>query len=355
MADQEAIKRELQKILPVDLKDQVEPLAKLINDLIDGKVTDNSQQEVSVKTAEVLGELIDKNKEVKVGSSVIEFTDTQTGDISIRDVTNGTSVHINLPTPATQNLSFPGVSNGELNLNRTQRRNRDIFSPMVAIFAGIGIGYFLAFVLGTYQFTGSRDFNRVETVVAETVFPVFLAQTASAQTPTPYFRNGSVLERVKARRKLLCGVNKNAPGFSVVHDESSSVGIDADYCIALQAAIGVEAVSFISVGPEERFTALLPGPNGEEPRIDVLFRNSSKTGVRDVALQVEAGPTYYYDDQRIMVHNSLAVTNTVDFERLYSPSSICVLPKTTSFDGLVARFGNRVEIKSNYTSDVSSQ
>ena len=64
---------------------------------------------------------------------------------------------------------------------------------------------------------------------------------AAAPTPAPAAGvpsgYGKTLEAIKARGKLICGVNSQVPGFGFVDSAGNFSGFDIDFCKALAAAI----------------------------------------------------------------------------------------------------------------------
>ncbi|MBN1563038.1 MAG: amino acid ABC transporter substrate-binding protein [Anaerolineae bacterium] len=143
--------------------------------------------------------------------------------------------------------------------------------------------------------------------------------TASAQD------GGSLLDVVKGRGKLVCGVNGQIPGFSFLDpDTNEMLGFDADFCRVLAAAIFGEVTAdnleFVMLTANERFTALQTG------QVDVLFRNTTWTTTRDGDLGIDFGPTTFYDGQGLMVKADLGVTSITELDG----ASICVLTGTTT-------------------------
>ena len=109
-------------------------------------------------------------------------------------------------------------------------------------------------------------------------------------------QGGGVLDAVKARGELNCGVSGAAIAFSVTQPDGSQVGFDADYCRAVAAAIlgDAEAVNFVALTAAERFTAVQTG------EVDVLMRNTTWTQSRDTDVGMDFGPTTYFDGQQLM-------------------------------------------------------
>ena len=106
-----------------------------------------------------------------------------------------------------------------------------------------------------------------------------------------------ILERVKARGKLICGVNGKLAGFSYVDDKGEWSGLDVDYCKAIAAAVlgDAKAVDFKPLLTKDRFTAL---QNGD---IDILMRNTTRTLTRDVTPNIAFAPTTFFDGQGLMI------------------------------------------------------
>lgn len=134
---------------------------------------------------------------------------------------------------------------------------------------------------------------------------------ASAQT----------LAAVKQRGTLNCGVSQGFAGFSAPDSRGEFRGLDADYCRAVAAAVlGDPAkVRFIPLTAQARFTALQTG------EIDVLFRNSTQTFLRDASLGINQGPVNFYDGQGFAVRRDANVTKVQELDG----ATICVAQGTT--------------------------
>ena len=138
-------------------------------------------------------------------------------------------------------------------------------------------------------------------------------------------RGGDLLPTVQERGRLVCGVSGTRVIFSETQPDGSVVGVDADYCRAVAAAVlgDADALEFVSLTTGERFAAVQSG------HIDVLFRSTTWTQSRDTDVGLDFGPTIYYDGQQLMAR---AADN-------YSPSSevaditgavVCALAGTTT-------------------------
>jgi general L-amino acid transport system substrate-binding protein len=133
--------------------------------------------------------------------------------------------------------------------------------------------------------------------------------------------DGSVLQRVQDRGRLVCGVNDAVPGFGVA-EAGTFEGFDIDYCRAVAAAVlgDAEAVDFTPLTAEQRFTALQAG------EIDVLIRNTTYTASRDGSEGARFLHTTFYDAQAMMVKAESDFQELADLDG----ATICVLSGTTT-------------------------
>lgn len=137
------------------------------------------------------------------------------------------------------------------------------------------------------------------------------------------------LAEVQARGSLLCGVNNAVPGFGFVDETGEHVGFDIDFCRAVAAGVlgDAEAVEFVDLTAEQRFTALQSG------EVDVLIRNTTRTSSRDGGLGATFLTTTFYDGQGMMVGADGGFTAIDDM----TDTTICVLSGTTTELNLTAR------------------
>jgi general L-amino acid transport system substrate-binding protein len=151
-------------------------------------------------------------------------------------------------------------------------------------------------------------------------------------------QGGATLDVVKARGKLICGVNNAVPGFGFVDQQGNFSGFDVDYCRALAAAIfnDPNAVEFRPLTAAARFTALAAG------EVDVLIRNTTWTFLRDVDLKTNFAPTTFYDGQGFMVRVSSNINTLTDL----NGATVCVLQGTTTEQNL-ADLARRLNITIN--------
>lgn len=121
---------------------------------------------------------------------------------------------------------------------------------------------------------------------------------AATPTETPAVKEPEgILERVKERKKLICGVNGKLAGFSYVNEKGEWSGLDVDYCKAIAAAVlgDAEAVEYKPLLAQDRFTSVQKG------EVDILMRNTTRTLTRDVTTNISFAPTTFFDGQGIML------------------------------------------------------
>jgi len=108
---------------------------------------------------------------------------------------------------------------------------------------------------------------------------------------------GAVLQRVKQRGKVVCGVNGRLAGFSYVNEAGEWSGLEVDFCRAIAAGVlgDDKAVIFRPTTAQDRFIALKKG------EIDVLLRNTSWTLSRSADPEISFAPVIFFDSQSIMV------------------------------------------------------
>lgn len=145
--------------------------------------------------------------------------------------------------------------------------------------------------------------------------PMSAASVAGAGT------DGAVVSRIVESGVVTCGVNDQNPGFGENVDGTYE-GFDIDFCRAIAAALlgDVEAVAFVPLSSDVRFTALQSG------EVDVLIRNTTHTASRDGVEGAEFGPTTFYDGQGVMVAADSPFQSLDDM----AGATMCVLSSTTT-------------------------
>ncbi|MDH3500392.1 MAG: amino acid ABC transporter substrate-binding protein [Acidimicrobiia bacterium] len=143
----------------------------------------------------------------------------------------------------------------------------------------------------------------------------------------------SLLDTVKDRGEVICGVNETLPGFGIVDEAGAYSGFDIDFCRVVAAGVlgDATAVQYVPLTAEARFTALQSG------EIDLLIRNTTWTATRDGQEGANFLFTTYYDGQGMMVPASTGFTTLEDL----SDANICVLSGTTTELNLTAVFNSR--------------
>jgi len=149
-----------------------------------------------------------------------------------------------------------------------------------------------------------------------------LASGAAAAALTVGVAQAQTLDAVRERGELICGVSTGLSGFSNPDSEGNWSGLDVDVCRAIAAAVlgDANAVSFVPLTAQQRFTALQSG------EVDLLSRNTTHTLSRDTSLGLNFAPITYYDGQGFMVPRDLGVTSALELDG----ATVCVQPGTTT-------------------------
>ena len=134
----------------------------------------------------------------------------------------------------------------------------------------------------------------------------------------------SKMATVKARGKLICGVDGTLPGFSYVGPDGRYTGLDVDVCRAMAAALfgDPEKVEYRNLNSSERFAALASG------EVDLLSRNTTMTLSRDAAggNGLSFAPPTFYDGQGVMAPVASGIKTLKDL----AGKPICVESGTTT-------------------------
>ena len=143
----------------------------------------------------------------------------------------------------------------------------------------------------------------------------------------------SLLDTIKSRGRLICGVNGQLPGFSFVDENGEYSGMDAEFCRAVASALFDDPakVEFRDLSAQERFTAVQSG------EVDLVSRNTTWTISRDTSVGMEFAPTIFYDGQGIMVRKDSGIE---DLEGLAN-KSICIRSGTTNEQNIADQMRKR--------------
>ena len=141
-----------------------------------------------------------------------------------------------------------------------------------------------------------------------------------------------VLEAVRTRGYVVCGVVDGAKGFSSVSAQGVWSGISADFCRAVAAAVigSRDAVKFRLMAPGEGFAALQSG------EIDLLSRDIGISWSRDTSLGVRFPAVLVHDGQGFMTRKSQNITSALEL----SGARICITAETSDEQGVMDYFAS---------------
>jgi general L-amino acid transport system substrate-binding protein len=142
--------------------------------------------------------------------------------------------------------------------------------------------------------------------------------------------HAGILEAARQRGGVVCGVSEGIGGYSVRDAKGDWSGLAIDFCRALAlAAIGKrDAVSFVVLRPQERFSALQSGA------IDVLASDADLTSSRDAGHGIRFTEPLMYDGQGFLVRRAHGVTSALEL----SGSRVCVMADTGDEQGVIDYF-----------------
>ncbi|HKY55426.1 MAG TPA: transporter substrate-binding domain-containing protein, partial [Anaerolineales bacterium] len=182
--------------------------------------------------------------------------------------------------------------------------------------------------------------TEVATETTATEAPATEAATAEAtptaaaaqNTPAPV-AGGERLQAILDRGNLVCGVHGTFQGFGFLDTDGTWTGFDVDFCRAWAAALfnDADAVEFVGVSAQDRFTALQAG------QFDVLSRNSTWTYGRDAELGLTFGVVTFYDGQAIMARRDIVSDAAAGLDALEG-ANVCVQSGTTTELNLTDQF-----------------
>jgi general L-amino acid transport system substrate-binding protein len=148
-----------------------------------------------------------------------------------------------------------------------------------------------------------------------------LSAVAAASMASLPAHAGKVLDAVKSRGQLVCGVNTGLAGFAQADSNGNWSGMDVDFCKAVAAAVLGDAnkVKWVPLTAQQRFTALQSG------EIDVLARNTTGTLSRDASLGLHFVGVNYYDGQGFLVKKG-----KITSAKQLKGATVCVQSGTTT-------------------------
>jgi len=156
------------------------------------------------------------------------------------------------------------------------------------------------------------------------------ATEAPAQPPAPATQK--ILDTVKARGKLVCGVHNELPGFGYIDSDGKNAGFDIDLCRAVAVAIfnDPNAVEFVPISAAERGPALQTG------EVDMVARNMTLTSSREIQWG-DFTWIMFYDGQGMMVRADSGFQTLEDL----NGATVCVTTGTTTEQNLADAFRQR--------------
>lgn len=142
-----------------------------------------------------------------------------------------------------------------------------------------------------------------------------------------------ILQRVRSRGYLICGVNSGLPGFGSIDSDGNFVGFDVDICRAMAAAVfgDSEQVDYVAVPAAQRQAMIQAGT------VDLISRNTTYTLARDRNWGASFGPIVFYDGQGFIVKADAGITSIADLDG----ETICIVAGTTTEQNLAAIFAAR--------------
>ena len=142
--------------------------------------------------------------------------------------------------------------------------------------------------------------------------------------------NAQMLQAVKDRGALNCGVSEGLYGFSARDGKGNWSGFDVDLCRAIAAAIfnDTSKVNYTPLEASRRFQALQSGS------IDVLSRNTTWTMSREIELGLSFAATNYYDGQGFLIRRAMNKDTALDLDG----AKVCVQTGTTTEPNLADYF-----------------
>jgi len=157
--------------------------------------------------------------------------------------------------------------------------------------------------------------------------PTTAAPEESSPTEVPAAQK--ILDTVKARGRLVCGVHNELPGFGYLDADGKNAGFDIDLCRAVAAAVfgDANAVEFVPITAAER------GPALQTREVDMVARNMTLTSSRE-AQWGNFTWIMFYDGQGMMVRADSGFQTLEDL----NGATVCVTTGTTTEQNLADAF-----------------
>lgn len=145
----------------------------------------------------------------------------------------------------------------------------------------------------------------------------WLAAAAALALLTPVAAGAGQIEDIRARGSFKCGVPADSPGLATLNDRGETVGLEADYCRAVAAAIlgPNPKVEFVKV----TFAQAIPGVKAGE--VDMAGFAITWTIGRNTELGLDFVGPNMFSGLGFMVHKRAGATKLADL----NGASICVV------------------------------
>ena len=148
--------------------------------------------------------------------------------------------------------------------------------------------------------------------------------------------HGDLLATVMERGVLRCGVRAtDFPGFTVLQPDGSRVGFDADFCLAMAAAIlgDDRRVQFVGLSFDQRFSAVRAGV------VDVYVGGITQTLSREGSLEdggegVAFAPAIFIDGQTFVASAAITTDPGADLAAVVNGRTMCIREGTTNVTNL---------------------
>ena len=156
--------------------------------------------------------------------------------------------------------------------------------------------------------------------IAETMVPE-MAKKMAEEMVKEQMMEGSRLETVKGRGKVICASRNDVPGYGYLDESGNNMGFDIDLCRAMAAAVlgDPNAIEIRLISAAER------GPTIQSGEVDMLVRTVTWTTSRD-AQWGNYAQTMFYDGQGFMARKDLGLSSAYELK----DASVCVTQGTTT-------------------------
>ncbi|AMJ61580.1 amino acid ABC transporter substrate-binding protein [Bosea sp. PAMC 26642] len=169
--------------------------------------------------------------------------------------------------------------------------------------------------------------------IAKSSLRLLFCLAGSVAVTSSFAQSASVLDGVKSRGAIRCGIHVGLAGFAFVDKSGAWQGLDVDLCKAVAAAVlgKSDKVQFLPLNAKDRFIALQSG------EIDLLSRNTTWTLDRNTRTGLNFTGVNFHDGQGFMVK----ATSGIKVATELNGATICVVQGTSTEKGLADFFASR--------------